>query len=70
MFLDTGRKVKCDPPCTGFQLAPALRRTSTGRFCHDSKHAFPGVITGLTVIRARSLADVEVSNGYTHSIRD
>src|SRR5699024_10263701 len=56
-ILNPAGVIQRDPPCAGFQLAPA-GRSLTVRFLHNGKDTFPGILPGLPVIRPRSFPDI------------
>ena len=68
--LDTSGVIQTDPACTGFQLAPAFRGTRAGKFRNNGEHPLAGVLPGLRIVRARTLADIEIADGHPDCIRD
>ena len=67
--LNPRRIIKANPPCAGFQLAPAVGRTCTALLLHDGEHALARKLARLGIVRAGAGADVKIRDADTHKER-
>ena len=60
--------IQRNPALTGFQLAPAGLRALAGFGLRDREHAHAGAFSGLGMIDAWTLADIQIRDADAHTI--
>ena len=66
LYLKTLTVIQGNPASAALEFTPTRSRTRTGFYLGNGEYPFPGVLPGLSVIRTRAFADIQVCCCYLY----